>query len=212
MKIETAANKFYKSINGKIEFEIVEKHLKKLGYEIMFFNTVAGDNELARYGQTEKAKTSKAFTYVGTAKIIFINNMLSVEDKLYVLLHEVGHIELKHLDYERLSAHNRILLDIDADAFVYFVLYKKRKPVTPVLLLLFAVITAVCMFHLTFSTKTNVPINNYTREENFEHVVITSTGDCYHRETCGTISGRPTAYMELSEAQKLLSPCKMCNP
>lgn len=212
MKVETAANKFYKSINGKVEFEIVEKHLKKLGYEIMFFNTAAGDNELARYGQTEKAKVSKAFTYVGTAKIIFINNLLSVEDKLYVLLHEVGHIELKHLDYERLSAHNRILLDIDADTFVYFVLNRKRKPVTSILLLIFVAITAVCMFYSTLSTKTNAPANNYIAAGISENVVVTSTGSHYHRENCGTISDTSFAQMELKEAKKLYTPCKICNP
>ena len=212
MKIETAANKFYKSINDKIEFEIVEKYLKKLGYEIVFFNTPVGDNELARYGQTEKAKTSKAFTYVGTAKIIFINDSLSVEDKLYVLLHEVGHIELKHLDYERLGTHNKILLDVDADAFVYFVLNKKRKPVFPILLLVFAVISSACILFFTFPRPADTPANNFVAEEAPEYVVITPTGSRYHRESCRSISESFTANIEISEAKKLFSPCNICNP
>lgn len=212
MKIETAAKKFYKSINGKIEFENVEGYLRRLGYEVFFFNTAAGDAELARYGQTEKAKISKAFTYVGTAKIVFINNQLSVEDKLYVLLHEVGHIALKHLDYERLSAHNRILLDVDADAFVYFVLNRKRKPSLQAALLAVILVMAVCLFFRFPTESTFFSGDAPIISEASDTVIITASGRCYHRENCGTISGSLTANLERKEAQKLFSPCKKCNP
>lgn len=212
MKIETAAKKFYKSIKGKIEFENVEGYLCRLGYEVFFFNTAAGDTELARYGQTEKAKTSKAFTYVGTAKIVFINNRLSVEDKLYLLLHEVGHIALKHLDYERLSAHNRILLDVDADAFVYFVLNRKRKPTLQSALLSVILVMVMFLFFRFPTESTFFSGNVPTISEVSDAVIITASGRCYHRENCGTISSSLTASMEREEAQKLFSPCKKCNP
>lgn len=212
MKIETAANKFYKSINGRIEFETVEKHLKKQGYEVLFFNTPVGDAELARYAQTEKAKTSKAFTYVGTAKIIFINDLLSVEDKLYLLLHEVGHIMLKHLDFERLSAHNRILLDVDADAFVYFLLHRKRNSYLPAVIFAFiAIITVIVALRLP-AKETFSDGSKYTAREISEYVVITPAGSHYHRESCGTIFGHTMARIEQSEAEKLFTPCRMCNP
>lgn len=212
MKIETAANKFYKSINGKIEFEIVEKYLKKLGYGIVFFNTPVGDAELARYAQTEKAKTSKAFTYVGTAKIIFINDLLSVEDKLYLLLHEVGHIKLKHLDFERLSAHNRILLDVDADAFVYFLLHRKRNFYLPAFIIAFIAIITVFISLRLPSKETLSEDSKYTAQVISEYVIITPAGSHYHRESCGTIFGHTMARIEQSEAEKLFTPCKMCNP
>ena len=212
MNIETAANKFYKSINGKIEFEVVEKHIKKLGYEVLFFNTPVGNAELARYGQTEKAKTLKAFTYVGTAKIVFINDLLSVEDKLYLLLHEVGHIMLKHLEFERISTHNKILLDINADSFVYFLLSRKQKTVFPAVISV-AIVAIVAVIFLCFFAKGSLsPASNYISGAKSDYVLITSTGSHYHRENCGALSGSLTAHLEHEEAQKLFTPCKICNP
>ncbi len=212
MNIETAANKFYKSINGKIEFEVVEKQIKSSGFQVLFFNTPVGDAELIRYAQTEKAKTTKAFTYVGTAKIIFIDNFLSVEDKLYLLLHEVGHITLKHLEFERISTHNKILLDIDADSFVYFLLSGKRKTAFPAVISV-AILVVVAVIFLCFFEKGSLsPASKYISGVKSDYVLITSTGSCYHRDSCITISESLTAQMELREAQKLFTPCKICNP
>lgn len=212
MSIETAANNFYKYLGGKIEFETVEKHLEKLGYKILFFNSPVGDAELKRYGQTEKAKTSKAFTYSGTAKIIFIDNFLSAEDKLYVLLHEAAHIKLKHLELDRLSTHNSILLDTDADAFVYFLLSKKHKPLLPLIVFLVVGIAVACIVFLTSASQTSSRTDNSATKEVSDFVLITAAGSHYHRESCGAINGHLTAKIKSEEAQKLFSPCTMCNP
>ena len=130
-KVKKAANKFYKQLKGRVTFETVESHLIKTGYKIIFFNTPSGDAEIARYRLMEKVQTANAFTYCATAKIVFLNNLLSAEDKLYALLHEVAHIILKHLEIERLSTYSSILLDIDADAFVHYLLnHPQRFPKT----------------------------------------------------------------------------------
>lgn len=211
-KVKKAANKFYKQLKGRTTFETVESHLRKIGYKIIFFNTPSGDAELARYHLTEKVKDTNAFTYCATAKIIFINNLLSAEDKLYALLHEVAHIILRHLEIERLSTHSSILLDIDADAFVHYLLNPQQhsRKTTAAGLIVLGAVTGAFFYNPTTNTNTTPVANLATRSENI--VYITSTGEHFHFANCGTITGRATAQIRRDEALKIHTPCKMCNP
>lgn len=112
-KPKKAAKLIIKHTKGRINFNSVESWLLSIGYKIIFFNTIAGDVEISRYGLTEKAKIKKAFTYCGNAKIVFIDGTLPSEDKLYLLLHESGHIALGHLNLKRLSTENDTFLEFE---------------------------------------------------------------------------------------------------
>lgn len=116
------AIKLKRKLKGKIDFVSVEEYLNSIGYKVIFFNTPVGDSELQRYSLVEKAQNTKAFTYCATAKIVFIDNDISPEDKTYVLYHELGHIEVGHLDYKRMSTINKILMEFQADTFAYALL------------------------------------------------------------------------------------------
>lgn len=212
-KVRKAANKFYKQLKGNITFEAIEAHLKKQGYRIIFFNAPLGDAELQRYKLSEKAQKTKAFTYCcTTAKIVFINNLLSVEDKFYLLLHETAHIVLKHLEPGSISMHNGLLLDIDAYAFVHYLLNPQQHShkTTAAGLLVLGTVTGAFFYNPTTSTNTTPVANLATRSENI--VYITSTGEHFHFANCGTITGRATAQIRRDEALKIHTPCKMCNP
>lgn len=211
-KVKKAANKLYKQLKGNITFEAVEAFLKKLGYKIIFFNTAPGDAELARYCLTEKAQRTDAFTYCGSAKIVFINSLISVEDRFYLLLHEVAHIILRHLEPGSISMHNGLLLDIDADAFVHYLLnpqQSSRKIVAAGLLAL-GVATGALFYNPTQNTNTSPVVNLSTQPESI--VYITSTGEHFHSVNCGSITGRATAKIERNEALRIHTPCKICNP
>lgn len=212
-KIKKAANKLYKQLKGNITFEAIEAYLKKQGYRIIFFNAPLGDAELHRYKLSEKAQKTKAFTYrCTTAKIVFINNLLSVEDKFYLLLHEMAHIVLKHLEPGSISMHNGLLLDIDADAFVHYLLnpqQSSRKAVAAGLLVL-GVATGAFLYNPTQTTNTLPVVNLSTQPESI--VYITSTGEHFHSVNCGSITGRATAKIERDEALRIHTPCKLCNP
>lgn len=211
-KIQKAAKKLYKQLKGNVTFEAVEAHLKKIGYRILFFNAPLGDGELQRYRLLEKAQKTKAFTYCASAKIIFINNDLSVEDKFYLLLHEVAHIVLKHLEPGKISMSNGILLDIDADAFVYYLLnpqpYSHKNTVVGIAV---ACISAGALFYNPATDVNTVPTSSITTQPR-NIVYITSTGDHFHCANCGTITGRNVAQISRTEALKIHEPCSMCNP
>lgn len=116
------AIKLRRKLKWKINFESIEEYLEGIGYKVIFFNTPVGDAELTRYGLTEKAEETKAFTYCGSAKIVFINGQLSPEDKTYLLYHELGHIVLGHLKYRHIGTNNKHLLEFQADTFAYALL------------------------------------------------------------------------------------------
>ncbi len=210
-KVKKAANKFYKQLKGNITFEAVEDFLKKLGYKITFFNTTYGDAELARFGLTEKAQRTNAFTYCGSAKIVFINSLISVEDRFYLLLHETAHIILKHLEPGRISMSNGILLDIDADAFVHYLLNPQQSSRKTAAAGLIALGLTTGAFFYNSETSNNTPVANLTgRTDNV--VYITSTGAHFHSIRCGSIKGRATAQIEREEALRIHTPCSLCNP
>ena len=211
-KVKKAANKLYKQLKGNITFEALEVFLKNIGYKIIFFNTPQGDVELARYCLTEKAQQTNAFTYCGNAKIVFINGLMSVEDKFYLLLHEVAHIILKHLEPRTISMHNKLLLDIDADAFAYLLLNPQQSPRKALVIGCIVLVTILGAFFYNPTTNTTtVPKGNFVSQSE-SIVYITSTGQHFHFANCGTITGRATAQIKRDEALKIHTPCKMCNP
>ena len=115
--------KIIRLLRKKLCFENVEKAINDCGYSVVFFNTDLGDAEIERYDLSEEKDRLKAFTYYETARIVFIDGNSSAEDMLYLALHELGHIILGHMDTD-IFTHNKILLDIEADTFVYKVIHR----------------------------------------------------------------------------------------
>lgn len=140
-KIKKAAYKILKYTKGNISFTSIEQWLLSEGYIVIFYNTVVGDAEITRYHLEKKAERTKAFTYSAAAKIVFIDNNVPAEDKKLLLYHEAGHVALGHLGIERMSAENKILLDIEADAVVYEIMYNKNRIKTLAAMLLVAVVS-----------------------------------------------------------------------
>ena len=119
----TAGKKIIKALRKKLSFENAEEITNNLGYSVVFFNTAVGDAELERYDLIEEKESLMAFTYFENARIVFIDGKLSVEDRLYLLLHEIGHIVLGHLESDIFNR-NKVLMDIEADNFAYKVIHR----------------------------------------------------------------------------------------
>lgn len=200
-QIKKVAKKFLKGVKGEINFDTCEAYINTQGYKVFFFNTPNGDKEIYRYALTERASQVKAFAYRGTAKLIFIDANSSAEDKLYLLLHEIGHILLGHLEI-KLSARSGILCDIDASTFAHCVLnpVKKSGRYVAIAAAVCVLLSAACVFHAPASAP---------QEYN---VYITATGAKYHRNNCIHIRDAKFASIEKSEAEKLFDPCSVCNP
>ena len=126
-ELKNKYRKICKELKGKIDFISLQKYIAdNYHYKVIFYNTAYGDDMLNRYGLKEETESTEAFTYVGTAQIIFINNNVSPEDKTYLLYHEIGHILLDHFENHKIALTNKYLLDIEADTFAYMLLNKRR--------------------------------------------------------------------------------------
>lgn len=211
--ISRTANKFIKILKGEVEFSCIENYLlTKYGFKLIFFNTPSGDAELLRYGMVEKAKSTNAFSYTGTAKIIFINNSVSSEDKLYLLLHETGHIVLEHFSNNKLLLKNKLQLDIEADAFAYAVLHPSNKRKLIACIVSFIAV-AFLSFYIGYTTAPTQLLPTSATEQTTEQVYITSTGKKYHRSNCRYVKGKDNiAVIDKKQADKTHSPCSVCNP
>ncbi len=219
------ANKIKRALRGKrLTYANVERILKELGYSVIFFNTYIGDMEIDRYNLEHQKSTLKAFTYSQTAHIVFINGNLHSNDKLYLLLHELGHICLGHLGDNKLGTRNQILIDIEADNFAYSIIYGNKNNYLYVLIS--AIILSASIFiSSTLNTKTKTaPVYTYTEsvkgteppeqptEATADVVYVTPSGNKFHRADCYYINNRTTMELPRTKAAAQYAPCVACNP
>lgn len=151
-----------------LTFVNVEKILNELGYTVVFFNTPDGDAEISRYMLEEKTRL-KAFTYASTAHIVFIDGNLHADDRLYLVLHELGHIVLGHIGDGRLATRNSVLIDIDADNFAHSVINGNKRTHSVrssniVLVVAFAIFIVYCVATM-FTPKVVLNNENQQRQE-----------------------------------------------
>lgn len=202
-QVYKAAKKFIKAVKGKKDSISAERFVESIGYKIVFYNTPQGNAEIQRYNLEQKAKISKGFVYSGTVKIIFMDNSVHADDKLYILLHEIGHILLGHVGDGKTFLRNAVLIDIEADAFVAEVLTPTSNRIIPLILMCITLLTAICLFNSSFTSV-------HTSSENT--VYITKSGERYHEEKCISTNDSKTAQISKYEASKLFTPCNLCNP
>ena len=219
----------------KLNIKNVETIIMDCGYTVIYFNTPMGDSEISRYYlDTEKA-TLKAFTYYENARIVFVDNNLHTEDKLYLLLHELGHIVLEHLEENNIMTKNTYLMDIEADNFAYSIIYRDNKVLVCVLLsavlISISVLTAgminatkntVTTYNNVESSKvsddTEIPVTNSNPETatesevESEFVYVTPSGNKFHRADCYYIKNRTTTELSRTKAATRYAPCAVCEP
>ncbi len=220
------ANKIKKTLKGnKLTFISVEKILNKLGYSVVFFNTPTGDEEIERYELEAEAETLKSFTYARTAHIVFINGNLHSDDKLYLALHELGHIVLGHVGDGRLITRNSILIDIEADNFVYSIIYPPKRnsfhTLVAAIILSISILFGTCYICnqnktaqvQTANTEVFTPTPIQTDFSQTTSVYVTSSGKKFHCADCRYVKNKTNVTeLERDMAISLYEPCSVCNP
>lgn len=219
----TAKNKIIRKLRNNLCFETVENVLNEYGYSVVFFNTTVGDIEIERYDLTSEKNTLMAFTYFETARIVFIDGRLSAEDKLYLALHELGHIVLGHLESDIFNR-NKVLMDVEAYHFAYTIIYVEKK--TSLYVLISSIILSLSiLFSTAFIGKDNSqPVTNSEEAQEVVQytdvqaspktniVYITPSGTKFHRKDCMYTKNKTLTELPRSEASAQYAPCKVCKP
>lgn len=213
------------ALRGKrLTFVNVENILQSLGYSVVLFNTYPGDMELERYELEDKKGKLKAFTYSKTAHIVFVDANLHADDRLYLLLHKLGHIVLGHVGDGKLVTRNQILIDIEADSFAYSIIHNNKQGWVYVLLsavILYALLITGCFINARSTpvhtsaevvTQTEQPQQATESEVESEFVYVTPSGNKFHRADCYYIKNRTTTELSRTKAATRYAPCAVCEP
>lgn len=209
-----AAISYKKAVKGEVTLERAVGYLEGMKYHVRFYSS-PNDETLVRYNLSDIADKTTAFTYNGLAHVVFISNDLSYSEKLHRLLHETGHIVLNHIGTNTLHLKNNDETEAEAEAFVYTVLYEKRKSTSHtsicILLLLCLLIGGSAQQHYAHS-KTEPQQYREESEAEPETVYITKSGSKYHRADCIYTKDKETIAVRRADAERNYTPCIICRP
>lgn len=220
--------KFVKKYNltkEKLSYEYLRGIFIGLGYDIIFFKRINNTNDVKilidTYDLQGCISSYQSFIFVGDdVKLLFLREHMAEDELIHYMLHELGHIWLKHNPNTYDSAYQ----ERTADEFAVKVkiLLNQQKRIIKVL-----VVCSVCFWILCvyFSIKSSNPIinlsSNTTQQpisvssyaaEYSEGVYVTTSGKKYHLPNCQHVRYK-TNTIEISkeEAVKLeYEPCKVC--
>lgn len=235
--IEKTANKFARELKNDITLHSVKSYVEKyLGYKVMYLGTEAGDREILKNSLLDHKNRPAFACETETSRIIFIDSTLSENDKLFLLLHECGHVLLGHTEIDSCEIDEK-RAEKEANQFAYTVLliggrkqsnrYKKPCIVFAVLAFVFATVSGILFFRIAFFAPEAVEVSatdpadsavsgsaGDVAPEAAENAVVyvTPHGQKYHTADCIYVKNRTDLIaLDPSEA-KNYEPCKVCNP
>lgn len=189
--------------------------ISELGYEIVDFDPKNKSVEtlIQRLLLTNDILAQSAFVYSNNdVRLVFLRYDLTVDEKLYALSHELGHIVLGHV---LTTGRSTVVEEYEAHEFTHHLLnptaITKSKAVIHahkrVSVAVFALLTvALLMVGYIYGVNHHI---EYT-----DDFYITPTGLKYHRAACSAIKGRDSARKMTREEYESgqYEPCSLCVP
>lgn len=157
MDINTNAISFIKEYNiTDLNYEKLNSIISECGYTLIEYNLLFNDefvNEIIQSLNLEDVLREKqSATFANEAvKYVFLRKNLSKNDKITLLLHEIGHIYLEHITYNVII--NDVKYEREANEFAILVLQliEKRKSRKKQLSILLDVAIVLCVLALIVS-------------------------------------------------------------
>lgn len=157
MDINTNAISFIKEYNiTDLNYEKLNSIISECGYTLIEYNLLFNDefvNEIIQSLNLEDVLREKqSATFANEAvKYVFLRKNLSKNDKITLLLHEIGHIYLEHITYNVII--NDVKYEREANEFAILVLQliEKRKSSKKQLSILLNAAIVLCVLALIIS-------------------------------------------------------------
>ena len=111
----------------KATYENLSRAAFEIGYTVALFNPGANDEDVQvlidALDLGKQTESSRGFAYADSNyRIIFINDSLSADEKVIVIAHEIGHIELGHLKTAYIIGKD-VEEEHEANEFAHFLLH-----------------------------------------------------------------------------------------
>ncbi|MGN0691283.1 MAG: ImmA/IrrE family metallo-endopeptidase [Oscillospiraceae bacterium] len=213
--IKTAGEYLRRQMSGKVTAERIMSSLEEQGYTVVRYNSVSNSRDVAELadllGVDDYIRSSKGFTYADSNnRIVFLNEDLSEEESVYVLLHEQGHILCRHFS-EGSVLGTDVVQEHEANEFVHYVLEPtfgmklavRRKPI---IMSLSVIIIAVIIISLIGTVN--------QQKSYYGEYYLTETGHKYHKADCIFVKNK-TNVRRLTEEEfesGEFEACEMCLP
>lgn len=222
--IERISKNLKKELGKEINMDALSAAFTKRGFTLLYLESEDGAEQLQLHCLEEYAKNKKCFTYISSVKLVFVDGTLNVYDIIKLLLHELAHIELRHIGYADRHVYDEVSAEIEADAVVYNVLNTNgKKYIVALAVVIFILFLNALGITLSIQNKNNIPTNtipvqtteqnqNYTADKIEDTVYITRTGKKFHKKSCRYVQKDGARSISRNEAIKHYTPCSVCNP
>lgn len=217
---KTKARKFKKEFKIiKVTYQDICDILNKQGYEIVFFNSIYNvpdvDNLITALNLNKLIKELKGFTYAdNNHRIIFLNEDLSEQEKLLVLLHEEGHIYCDHLN-EKTVIGRDVIQEYEANEFVHYMLNESLWQKIKTAIFCHKKAFSIIAILLSLVIVVGVAVGLIVKENSYYgEYYITQSGNKYHEKECIFVKDKNTT-SRLTKKQfenGEYEPCGICLP
>ncbi len=201
------------------DYFTLAKVIERLGYTIIYFNSVLNNTDVEIIIQNLKLKDvvpkSRGFTYTDeNYRLVFINENLTEDEKLIVISHELGHIVCGHFDTAPIIG-NDVIEENEANEFSHYLLEQSPSCKIRCLIQKYKKLIIYGVSILIILLASIVIILVCAKEESyFGNYYITPTGEKYHEPECVHIKYHKNAQRLTKEQFKSgeYGPCGTCLP
>ena len=238
--INKAAFKLLKDINGNITYTSLCNYINSKGFLLIELHTDKGDEILRRFECYEEYADKRGITVMQEfVKFVIVDSTLPASDKVRILLHEIGHINLHFENESTFDDISKMERENQVEIFAYTVLrmskfkflYKIRLKNVVALVLIVAALSLMWSYRMetapaysTNSTRSIISadtlsdsekedlVEKSSKMENFL-VYATPKGEVFHEIDCSYVNPLTARELTVDEAeQEGLRACKRCRP
>ena len=213
---KTKVKKEIKRFLGQIDHAVSLTSLQQqAGYTIYFYNKQSLDNDklLTAIGAAEYAKTVNSFCIEQDwQRIVFVSDSVDYEEKVFLVLHEIGHLVLDH--HKNQDTYFAITLEQEQEANFFaegIYKYDKNKLVKRNILLT-SILAGFVLIGSAYFLANHINHSTATKIDNTQ-CFITATGHRYHIGCDHLKNNEGIVWLTIKEAKdKGYTPCKDCVP
>lgn len=218
--IKKVVNQFIKQHRiTAINYLTLKEVVKNIGFTVIEFNNIFNDKDIETVIQNlrldETVLNSRGFTYTdNNYRLVFINEDLNDEEKLYVISHELGHIVCNHYSTSPIIGRD-VKEEHEANEFSHYLL--KNNSLRKFKIAIsehkrMAIILTSILFVILGLVVAGFVINK--EKSYYGDFYITTTGDKYHQAECIHVKNNNNIERLTKEQfeSEEYNPCGTCLP